>query len=90
MKYILLLSLLLLGCPPEQRPHMGPTDMADCASACEHIGPKQLNCDEGKPLEDGTSCQKFCESTLDAGHALNPSCVLHVTTCTQIETECTR
>ncbi len=96
MKYFfIVLSLALLGCPPKDghdpvipTPRPPPTDTADCGKACDHM--KELHCPEGEPLEDGTSCQKFCEDTQNSGHALNPSCIVKITTCKQIETTCAR
>lgn len=50
-----------------------------CASACEHL--RDMGCEEGKPLEDGTTCETFCEETQANGHALRPSCVLELESC---------
>ena len=61
-----------------------PTDTANCASACKHL--QELDCEEGQPLEDGTSCTKFCEDTQKSGHALNPTCVMGIQTCEGINT----
>jgi hypothetical protein len=82
--------LVVVGCCPTPAPHAGLGDVASCADACKHIGPQGLDCPEGLPLENGTSCQKFCEDTIGTGHALNPSCIVSVKTCSDIEKLCTR
>jgi len=63
-----------------------PKDTKDCPLACEHL--RALGCPEGEPLEDGTTCEKFCKDTQESGHALRPSCVITITSCDQID-ECT-
>ena len=63
-----------------------PTDTADCGAACQHL--RDLGCEEGQPLEDGTTCEVFCVDTQQAGHALAPSCVVTITTCAELETKC--
>lgn len=78
-----LIVAFVVGCTPVNAPL---TDTADCKSACTHLGPTDLNCEEGKPLEDGTPCQKFCEETQASGHALHPSCVMLIKTCDEIGT----
>ena len=60
-----------------------PKDTADCPSACEKM--RSLGCEEGTPLEDGTTCEKFCIDTQKSGHALRPSCVMEITACDQAE-----
>ena len=59
-----------------------PKDTADCPAACEKL--RALGCPEGQPLEDGTTCEKFCQDTQESGHALRPSCVMDITTCEQL------
>lgn len=90
-KILLILPLLLVGCPsvPKPTPHV-PDDTPSCASACIKLDKDHLNCEEGKPLDDGTSCQKFCEDTQNSGHALRPSCILSVDvkTCADIQKVC--
>ena len=61
-----------------------PTDTPNCNSACARLN--ELKCEEGKPLEDGTTCETFCINTQNSGHALNPSCVMKITACDQINT----
>lgn len=83
------LAVLLLGCPAQPPPPRAlPTDTADCAGACAHL--RELHCPEGEPLEDGTSCTMFCEETQNSGHALRPSCVIHIKACAEVETICAR
>jgi hypothetical protein len=89
MKKILVLFLVLLaGCPPvtPQPSPREPTDTPNCAKACEHLA--KLGCEEGKPLEDGTTCTTFCENTQQSGHALNPTCVMSIIECSELDSKC--
>jgi len=90
MKSLLLgLALLGLGCGSIPIVHPTPVDPGDrwmCGDACEHL--RTLGCEEGKPLQDGTSCEDFCETTQDSGHALRPSCVVTITKCAELDTKC--
>lgn len=89
-RLILVLAVALAGCPNKEviRPNpVLPTDTPSCASACAKL--EKLGCEEGKPLEDGTSCTKFCEDTQNSGHALRPSCILEkVQKCSDIQPLC--
>lgn len=89
-RIVVLLSVVLLGCPAQGIPRVRPlpTDTASCRTACDHL--ETLDCDEGKPLENGTTCTKFCEDTQNSGHALNASCVANVKSCKEVETTCAR
>jgi len=79
--------LLLFSCGGQfdvvPTPHV-PTDTPNCASACAHLN--ELKCEEGKPLEDGTTCEAFCINTQNSGHALNPTCIMKITKCDEINT----
>ncbi len=83
------LVLVLAACPkpvPKPTP-IQPTDTGSCAAACQKL--RDLKCEEGKPLEDGTTCEKFCVDTQKAGHALKPSCVLEkVKRCEDLQSQC--
>lgn len=70
------------SCEPKPTPHP-PTDTDQCPAACEHL--RELGCPEGDPLEDGTTCEKFCIDTQEAGHGLNPTCVKDITSCEEID-----
>lgn len=59
-----------------------PKDTDKCPAACENL--RRLGCDEGKPLEDGTTCEKFCLDTQKNGHPLNPTCVMSIKVCSEI------
>jgi len=80
---------LLIGCTPIPEPTpREPTDTPNCAKACEHLN--KLGCEEGKPLGDGTTCTKFCENTQKSGHALNPTCVMTITKCEELDAKCSK
>jgi hypothetical protein len=89
-RLILVLAAVLCGCPNREviRPTpVQPTDTSSCAAACKKLD--DMHCEEGKPLEDGTSCTKFCEDTQHSGHALRPSCILEkVSRCQDIDKLC--
>jgi len=85
---LLALSLATLASqcgPPKPKP-VEPDDTPNCAVACQHL--LELGCEEGQPLEDGTTCTEFCEATQKAGHALNPTCVMTIERCVDLEPEC--
>lgn len=73
-------------CRPAPTP-VEPKDTVDCPAACERL--RELACPEGQPLEDGTTCETFCEDTQKSGHALRPSCVMGITSCSQVN-DCTK
>lgn len=82
-----LIFFLLIGCTTTAAPVIVPPgDTATCGSACDHLGPKDLHCPEGEPLEDGTTCTTWCENTQKAGRALHPSCVMLIKRCEDIST----
>jgi len=86
--YDALLVLAACSTPPEPKKpgvHV-PDDTPSCPSACAHL--RELGCEEGQPLEDGTSCEKFCEDTQNAGHALRPSCATTIQTCAELASKC--
>ena len=95
----ILIFLVFLGfaCNPKDvRPGPQP-GKADCAQMCKHLGPDNLNCEEGEPYYDsdlpGTpgvpnaTCTHFCESQMDKGIDLHPECVLTATSCEEVEVE---
>lgn len=83
----LLLCVCAIACASAPKPDpVLPTDTGSCAAACEHLA--SLGCEEGKPLEDGTSCEKFCVDTQNSGHGLNPSCVVGIESCEELEAVC--
>lgn len=80
---LLLLGMILTACPrPVPVPHP-PEDTDQCPAACERL--RELGCEEGSPLEDGTTCEQFCIDTQESGHALNPTCVKSINSCEEIE-----
>lgn len=78
---LLFVSPLFLACGPKN--YQPPTDQANCDDACGHL--RDLGCEEGNPLEDGTTCEEFCKANLDAGHSLNPTCVMQIQSCEDME-----
>lgn len=70
---------------PTPRP---PLDSSSCDAACAHL--RELRCEEGFALQDGTSCEQFCHDTQDSGHALNPACVLTIRICSELDSRCAR
>lgn len=85
MRHLLIFATaLFVGCGP--KPVVTTPDDTDmCAPACEHL--RDLGCEEGEPLEDGTSCEAFCIEVQTSGHSLNPTCVADIAACSEIE-EC--
>jgi hypothetical protein len=85
---------VLVGCAGGIPVHNKPDDTASCAGACAKLN--ELGCPEGKPLQPdkehpkGQSCVEFCEYTQDNGHALNPSCVVKIEKCSDLEPLCQR
>lgn len=90
------LAFALLGCPPAPTPAPSPAPSSSfCATMCDHIGPKGLNCPEGQQVYDsalpGTagvpneSCTDFCTKQEKNGVFVNPKCVSQVTSCAGIE-----
>ena len=65
MKKFLLL-LCLVSCKDPVFVEKLPNAL-DCESACDHIGPKGLNCEEGKPLDMKSTCivSKDCGEGID-------------------------
>lgn len=87
-KFTAILFTAMLGChcsgstiPPVTQP---PADTAMCQAACDHLA--QLHCPEAQPLSDGTTCVAFCTQVQMNGHALNPTCVSTIPSCSAIST----
>lgn len=84
MLAVVVLAAMMLGAScrgPVTPPPIAvePNDTENCPAACENL--RKLGCPEGEPLENGTTCEKFCEDTQKAGHGLNPTCVMAMTEC---------
>ena len=62
---MVLIAVNIFGCPKTftgvtpQPPEV--TDQAKCKEACDHIGPKGLNCEEGMPID----MKKLCKVDVD-------------------------
>lgn len=88
-----MIFLFLIGCTaiqPKPAPRI-PMDTADCGSACMVL--KAKHCPEGEPIPDpmdpndrnkDITCLQFCEGTQESGHALSPSCVVRIRTCSDM------
>lgn len=80
---------MLSGCPAHPGPNPDPIDpvgpdsrfQQPCADFCRHL--RALQCQEGEPLPDGTSCETFCIDTQKAGHNLNIPCILQIQSCAE-------
>lgn len=90
------MALGCVGCPnisPQPVPIPAVINDTDkCGPACKHIGPSELNCEEGMPgkfADGGTyTCEEYCVNAQSNEHInvwLNPSCVVNVKTCNEIE-----
>lgn len=58
---IIVISMIFVGC--RQEPGVTPqppvvTDQMLCPVACEHIGAKGLNCEEGQPVDMKIACKE--------------------------------
>jgi hypothetical protein len=86
MKRIALVFVILftVSCCGGLRPPpvpIEPDDTHNCAAACENL--RKLGCPEGDPV-DAVTCEKDCVDIQESGHALNPTCVMKITACDQI------
>lgn len=82
---VILAAFTLSGATCQLRPPpvpIEPTDTNMCPSACENL--RKLGCPEGNPLEDGTTCETFCQTTQKEGHPLNPTCISTIKSCDEI------
>jgi len=82
----LLMILALSGvqcswCQPVPDPVI-PPDSDHCPTACSHL--RDLGCEEGEPLADGTTCEAWCVETQDSGHWLNPTCAEGIVSCEEL------
>lgn len=83
-KLLILATFLIASCGHIQPiPVPIPKDASSCAAACANL--TRLGCEEGQPLEDGTTCVEFCEKTSAAGHDLNPACLAKIELCTYVD-----
>ena len=92
-------TLLLLGCPPNKDPVVPPPtpppDSDWCGTMCQHL--QGLGCEEGEdvynndlpgpPDVPNQTCEDWCAELQDPEHLyfINPRCVSEVTSCEQIE-----
>jgi len=79
--FVLLLSLLS-GCAGSGGKSGQSGIEQSCNSFCQHA--QALQCPEGTPLPDGTSCAKFCIDTENAGHDLNTACRIKAKDCAEL------
>ena len=76
MGLVLVVMLLCSGCRNFK---------AECTAGCENM--RKLGCEEGEPLEDGTTCEAWCTTTMETGIDLNPDCMAEAKSCDQAELE---
>ena len=83
--FVLLVATACGSCRTFRPPPMpiDPGDTDQCLAACTRM--ESLGCPEGAPLPDGTTCVKFCVDTQTAGHAMNPTCLAKIESCSEIE-----
>lgn len=88
---LILLSIVTISCQGLFEPTPTPRDLTDtnqCGQVCAHL--ESLGCEEGKPLEDGTTCKVFCEEFQNKGHKLDLQCMGNIQNCEQIQTKCSQ
>ena len=64
--------------PPEPRSRFTEA----CRNYCQHA--EAMQCPEGAPLGDGTSCLKFCVDTNEAGHSMDFGCASRAANCEEL------
>lgn len=79
MKYLWILALAV-GCSAVI---IRPLSDCYCPSACQNL--RALDCPEGYPLDDGTTCEAFCSYNQKNGHDLYPKCVSKAASCEAAE-----
>jgi len=97
MRHIIHLSMIAIvalittgcsGCKPTPTPDP-KTDIELCDEAEERL--LELGCEEGAPIimPDGTQVAftQFCIDTANAGHWLNPRCLMNLKSCDKDEIE---
>lgn len=60
-----------------------PRETHKCAEVCAHM--RDLGCEEGQPLSDGTPCTVWCTKTEEAGMPLGLSCLLTAKNCNEVQ-----
>lgn len=67
-----------------------PKDNATCSSACQHL--QYLHCPEGDDLTSNNgviTCVEWCKYTINELRVdLRPSCVVKITSCEKLNTDC--
>jgi hypothetical protein len=87
-----LVFLFAFACDHQVRPDPKlPTDSEQCGPACDNL--KALGCEEGEDVLDGetqmmVTCEMWCLDIQGRGHALNPTCAAKITSCEDLEPEC--
>ena len=57
-----------------------------CNEACDNF--RNLGCEEGDDLPDGTTCEAFCRYAQKNGHWLDPECAANIVVCEELEAAC--
>lgn len=78
--YLVIMTIILAGCPPPVTPQPEYVDADVCVRACEHG--KKLGCEFAEPTPNGVECSQVCiETELTGWSNWNPECVLKAASC---------
>lgn len=80
-------AVVVVSCTPVH-PKAPQATIDICEKACHNLGPSVLNCEEGKPLANGTSCVDFCIETYVKGHDLQANCAILAKSCDEFASGC--
>lgn len=80
------LAVLSESCRTVPSPDPEVYDSSDCGKVGAHL--RELGCEEGEALEDGTTFEAFCERTLKEGHDLNLACLGGIASCAEVSSKC--
>lgn len=80
MKALLLVAALAASqCTPEPKPAPPPPGGPTCSTACARL--MALGCHDGKPTEEGASCERVCENAASSPVPLPVACVTAARDC---------
>lgn len=79
---LLVLAVLLIGCPPAPRP-LPPSRSATCAEACSHA--RTMHCELGNDTPKGASCETVCKDVIDGGNPYPTGCIATAQSCDEAD-----